>query len=67
VNAAAPASSAPLKAAACAAPHDLDREGVRREIRQPLRRGGVFAGGQYGLYEYKKYTDIRLVFAPKIA
>src|SRR5438034_11446785 len=25
----------------------------------------LFAGGQYGLYEYKKYTDIRLVFAPE--
>lgn len=25
----------------------------------------LFAGGQYALYEYKKYTDIRLVFAPE--
>ena len=24
-----------------------------------------FAGGQYQLYQYKKYTDIRLVFAPE--
>ena len=26
----------------------------------------LFAGGQYALYEYKKYTDIRLVFAPEV-
>jgi hypothetical protein len=25
----------------------------------------LFSGGQYHLYEYKKYTDIRLVFAPE--
>ena len=25
----------------------------------------LFAGGQYALYEFKKYTDIRLVFAPE--
>ena len=25
----------------------------------------LFAGGQYAVYEYKKYTDIRLVFAPE--
>ena len=25
----------------------------------------MFSGGQYHLYEYKKYTDIRLVFAPE--
>jgi hypothetical protein len=27
----------------------------------------LFSGGQYHLYEYKKYTDIRLVFAPEKA
>lgn len=26
-----------------------------------------FSGGQYGLYQYKKYTDVRLVFAPESA
>ena len=26
----------------------------------------LFSGGQYALYEYKKYTDIRLVFAPEV-
>lgn len=25
----------------------------------------LYAGGQYHLYQYKKYTDIRLVFAPE--
>ena len=25
----------------------------------------LYSGGQYDLYEYKKYTDIRLVFAPE--
>ncbi len=27
----------------------------------------LFSGGQYHLYQYKKYTDIRLVFAPEYA
>ncbi|HEU0124470.1 MAG TPA: S46 family peptidase [Bryobacteraceae bacterium] len=25
----------------------------------------LYSGGQYDLYEYKKYTDVRLVFAPE--
>src|SRR3954451_20742797 len=25
----------------------------------------LYAGGQYHLYEYKRYTDVRLVFAPE--
>jgi hypothetical protein len=27
----------------------------------------LYSGGQYGLYQYKKYTDVRLVFAPEFA
>ncbi len=27
----------------------------------------LYSGGMYNLYEYKKYTDIRLVFAPEFA
>lgn len=27
----------------------------------------LFSGGQYHLYQYKKYTDVRLVFAPEFA
>lgn len=26
----------------------------------------LFSGGQYNLYQYKKYTDVRLVFAPEL-
>ncbi len=26
---------------------------------------GLYSGGRYDLYEYKKYTDVRLVFAPE--
>jgi hypothetical protein len=26
----------------------------------------LFSGGEYHLYEYKKYTDVRLVFAPEV-
>jgi hypothetical protein len=26
----------------------------------------LYAGGEYHLYEYKKYTDVRLVFAPEV-
>jgi hypothetical protein len=26
----------------------------------------LYAGGMYQLYEYKKYTDVRLVFAPEV-
>src|SRR5882762_10018802 len=27
----------------------------------------LYSGGQYSLYQYKKYTDVRLVFAPEFA
>lgn len=27
----------------------------------------LYAGGMYSLYKYKKYTDVRLVFAPEMA
>ena len=27
----------------------------------------LYSGGEYSLYEYKKYTDVRLVFAPEVA
>ncbi len=27
----------------------------------------LFSGGRYHLYRYKKYTDVRLVFAPEVA
>jgi hypothetical protein len=36
-----------------------DRNGLRNDVVT------LFQGGQYHLYSYKKYTDVRLVFAPE--
>ena len=30
-----------------------------------FRRGFFYQGGEYWLYQYKAYTDVRLVFAPE--
>jgi hypothetical protein len=38
---------------------NLDRTGLRSDI------VSLYHGGQYWVYRYKKYTDIRLVFAPE--
>ncbi|HEY3741848.1 MAG TPA: S46 family peptidase [Bryobacteraceae bacterium] len=66
VNAAAPPSANPAEAGR------LRRAAMTALEKQCGQRSGnrcdvvtLFAGGQYGLYEYKKYTDIRLVFAPE--
>ena len=37
----------------------LDKTGLRSDVVT------LYQGGQYQLYKYKKYTDIRLVFAPE--
>jgi hypothetical protein len=37
----------------------LDKTGLRSDV-VPL-----YAGGEYWIYRYKKYTDVRLVFAPE--
>jgi hypothetical protein len=37
----------------------LDKTGLRSDV-VPL-----YAGGEYWLYRYKRYTDVRLVFAPE--
>src|SRR5690349_14662385 len=37
----------------------LDKTGLRSDVVT------LFQGGQYNLYRYKKYTDVRLVFAPE--
>src|SRR5262249_7557704 len=37
-----------------------DRNGLRNDVVT------LFQGGQYHLYSYKKYTDVRLVFAPEL-
>lgn len=39
----------------------LEKTGLRSEV------VAFFQGGQYVLYRYKKYTDVRLVFAPEFA
>ena len=42
-----------------------DRKGEQGQDRLALRRGVVLQGGEYWLYQYKAYTDVRLVFAPE--
>jgi hypothetical protein len=37
----------------------LDKTGLRSDV------VSLYAGGEYWLYRYKKYTDVRLVFAPE--
>ncbi len=37
----------------------LDKTGLRSDVVK------LYQGGQYHLYRYKKYTDVRLVFAPE--
>jgi hypothetical protein len=37
----------------------LDKTGLRSDV------VGLYQGGEYWLYQYKKYTDVRLVFAPE--
>ncbi len=37
----------------------LDATGLRSDV------VSLYAGGEYWLYRYKKYTDVRLVFAPE--
>jgi len=39
----------------------LDKTGLRSDVVT------LYAGGEYWLYRYKKYTDVRLVFAPGTA
>jgi len=39
----------------------LDSTGLRSDVVT------LYSGGEYWLYRYKKYTDIRLVFAPEVA
>src|SRR5206468_6929194 len=39
----------------------LQKTGLRSDVVT------LFQGGEYHLYRYKKYTDVRLVFAPEVA
>lgn len=66
VNAAVPAGSAPEQAAlarrkvmADIEKESVDKTGLRSDIVT------LYQGGQYHLYRFKKYTDVRLVFAPE--
>jgi hypothetical protein len=67
VNAAVPAAATPAQAQAA-------RRGVMAAIEQEsLQKSGLrsdvvtlFQGAEYHLYRYKKYTDVRLVFAPEV-
>ena len=52
----------------------LRKEAQSRIEKECVAAGGercdvvtLYAGGQYHLYRYKKYTDVRLVFAPEAA
>ena len=54
--------------------NQLRKEAQSRIEKECVAAGGercdvvtLYAGGQYHLYRYKKYTDIRLVFAPEAA
>jgi hypothetical protein len=66
VNSAVKLDMAPEKAFAA-------RRGVMAEIEQESTKATglrsdvvtLYQGGQYHLYRYKKYTDVRLVFAPE--
>ena len=60
------ASASDANAARRAAIADIEKEssdktGLRSDVIT------LYQGGQYNLYRYKKYTDVRLVFAPEFA
>jgi hypothetical protein len=66
VNAAVPKDAAPGKAFAARRriiadieKESLDRTGLRSDVVT------LWQGGAYHLYRYKRYTDVRLVFAPE--
>ena len=67
--------SAAVPAGASGAEAQSLRRGVMNTIEQEstqktgLRSDVItlFQGGEYHLYRYKKYTDVRLVFAPEVA
>ncbi len=57
----AEASTARRKAMARIEQESLEKTGLRSDVIT------LYQGGQYYLYTYKKYTDVRLVFAPEFA
>src|SRR4029079_14584844 len=45
---------------------DIEKESFEKtSLRSDLIT--LYQGGQYNLYRYKKYTDVRLVFAPEFS
>lgn len=68
VNAAVPADASVAEAqrARLGVMNTLEQEALQKT---GLRSDVVtlFRGGEYQLYSYKKYTDVRLVFAPELA
>jgi hypothetical protein len=72
VNAAVTEGLTPDKAAAArrAVMADIEKEGLDKAEKDGIKPANtevvtLYQGGQYHLYTYKKYTDVRLVFAPE--
>jgi hypothetical protein len=72
VNAAVTAGMTPEKAAAArrAVMAEIEKEGVEKAEKDGIKPAHtelvtLYQGGEYHLYTYKKYTDVRLVFAPE--
>ncbi|WP_422925916.1 S46 family peptidase [Singulisphaera sp. PoT] len=57
----AAAGIAKRKAMATIEKESLEKTGLRSDVVT------LYQGGKYALYTYKKYTDVRLVFAPEFA
>jgi hypothetical protein len=72
VNAAVTEGMTPDKAAAArrAVMAEIEKEGVEKAEKDGIKPAHtelvtLYQGGEYHLYTYKKYTDVRLVFAPE--
>lgn len=55
----ASAAAARRSAIAAIEKESLDSTGLRSDV------VSLYSGGEYWLYRYKKYTEIRIVFAPE--
>jgi hypothetical protein len=72
VNAALTEGMTPEKAAAArrAVMAEIEKEGQEKAEKEGIKPAHaevvtLYQGGEYHLYTYKKYTDVRLVFAPE--
>ena len=59
------ATGAALARARDAAIAQIEREGCTDAATQRCQVVTLYGGGQYKLYRYRKYSDVRLVFAPE--